>query len=174
MKTVPQLKDTVIKLEEQRPTIGNNIGTVRVDVKNVEQVRNEAILRGFSVTVDEPVERGGTNSGPGSLNYFVLGAASCFLTQMVKVSMIKNLKIDSMEITARAHTDTVKTRKFLDVIYDVRMTGDEAKEKLVDLLHEAEDRCFVHQTLKSSIPLTSNLSLNGTQIASHTLGPGTA
>ncbi|MGI0080024.1 MAG: OsmC-related (seleno)protein [Nitrososphaerales archaeon] len=174
MKTIPELREAVLKLDEQRGRMPRDVTTIRIDVRNLEQMHLEGLLEGFSVSVDEPPQRGGTNAGPSPLHYFLLGAASCFLTQMARVAIIKEMKIDSMEITARAHADRAKSRRFIDMIYDIRATGTETKDKTIELLHQAEEMCFVHNTLKSVIPMTSNLSLNGTQIATHTLGPGNA
>lgn len=85
---------------------------------------------------------------------------------------MRDLKIGTLEMTARGHVDLAKVGGHMtDVIYDVRLTGSENKEKLVEVLHEAEGMCFVHQTLKRAIPITANISLNGTDVTSHTVGP---
>jgi uncharacterized OsmC-like protein len=166
VKLIPDLTVRVLELEQRRTKLGGDIGTVRVDLRNVEQLRFQAHSEGFEVVVDEPTQRGGTNKGLHPLGYFILGAASCFLTQFARVAIIRKLKIDTMEMTARAHYDRTKLRRFTDIIYDVRLTGDESRKKVLDLLHEAENRCFAHQSLRQSVPLTTNLSLNGTLITS--------
>lgn len=173
LKTIPELRDAVVNPKAADPASsgGPSITTVRVDLRHVEQLKFEARTHdGFSIYSDEPTIRGGTNFAPSSLNYFVFGAASCFLSQMTKVCIMKNLKVDSIEITARGHVDRRK-RKFTEFIYDVRLTGSEARDNLTDLLHLSEEMCFVHQTLKDAIPLTSNVSLNGNPVASHRLEP---
>jgi len=171
VKTIPELIPAVIELEKQRGKPGGDIGTVRVDLTSVEQMRLEAETEGFKLSVDEPRQRGGTNVGLHPLGYFVLGAASCFLTQFARVTILKNQKIDSMEMTARAHYDRSKLRRFTDIIYEVRLLGSESEERAIELLHEAEDRCFTHQSLRRAVPLTTILSLNGKRIAISTLGP---
>ncbi len=170
MKTIPELSEAVLRLEDQRSKLGRQIGTVRIDLRNEEQMRHEAKAHDFILMVDEPPERGGTNMGLHPLGYFVLGCASCFLTQLARTTIIRNYKIDTLEMTALAHYDRGELRRFTDIVYNVRLTGSETKEKAIRLLHEAEERCFVHQTLKFALPLTSNLSLNGEDIASHTVG----
>jgi len=171
MKTIPELRETVRAREQRRLTLGRDIGTKRVEVKHVEQLRHEVATHGFNLVVDEPEERGGTHSGPDPLAYFVTGAASCFLNQFARTIIIRDLKIDSLEMTARAHYDMAKNREFLDFIYDVRLIGSETRENVSELMHEAERRCFVHQTLKKALPLTTNVYLNGERVVSHTLGP---
>ncbi len=171
MKTIPELRDAVVKNEEGRSKLGQPITTVRVDLKHIEQTKLEAKAGGFTIQIDEPAERGGTNTAPAPLNYFIMGAASCFLMQLVKVSMMKNLNVDGIEVIARGHLERVKKRKFTDIIYDITLIGSESPGNATELLHQAEEMCFVHQTLKDAIPVTSNMSLNGTPLTSHTLGP---
>jgi uncharacterized OsmC-like protein len=170
MKVVPELRDAVVRMDEQRKVPGKEITTVRIDLRTLEQLHHEAKAEGFTVHIDEPKERGGTATGCSPLHHFVIGAASCFLTQMARLTIVKNLKIDSMEILARAHADR-KSREFLDMIYDIKMTGSENKEEVIKLLHESEALCFVHQTLKKVIPLTSNLTFNGELLTTSALGP---
>lgn len=170
MKPIPELRKILV--ERYNPTTlpaEMQIGTWRVDIKNVEHVRHEARVRDWTFTVDEPPERGGTNMGLNPLGYFVLGAVSCFMSQLSKAAIVKDLKIDTMEITARAHTDMVR-RVFTDAIYDIRLTGEESVENATMLMHEAEERCFVHQTLKKAMKITDNLYMNGTLAATNTLG----
>ena len=175
MRTIPKLKDVVVEREKTRvASIGRDIGTKRADIKNIEHLRHEAKAHGFTLVVDEPPERGGTHKGLDPLGYFVVGAASCFLNQFARVIMIRDLKIDDLEITARAHYDMAKTRDFIDFIYDVRLKGSETDENVKGLLLEAEKRCFTHKTLGKAIPMTSNVSLNGALVTSHTIGPKTA
>ena len=131
MKTIPYLKDAVIKLDQNRGKM-EDIGTIRVDLKNVEQLKHEGKTSGFTVFVDEPGERGGTNTATNPLSYFLLGAASCFLTQIARSTIINNYNIDTMEVTARAHFRRA-TREFTEIIYDIRLTGQEDKERTIEL-----------------------------------------
>lgn len=150
---------------------GKAIGTVRVDLKNLDHLHHEGKTEGFTLNVDEPKERQGTGSGPSPLAYFLFGAASCFLNQMVHVADYNKFRIDGVDIVARAHFDRAGSRKFIDFTYDVSLTSPESKEKSIELLNLAEERCYIHQTLKSTLPLTSNLTLNGMRVMSHTVGP---
>jgi uncharacterized OsmC-like protein len=172
MKLIPELNEQLRKLEDWKSAgIGKQIGTIRVDARQMEQLRHEINCEGFTLTVNEPSKRGGTNLGLYPLGHFVTGAVACFLTNMAKAAILMNLKLDTMEITARGHYDRGPARTFTDFIYDVRLTGEETIENVTKLMYEAEERCFVHQTLKKALSLTSNMFLNGAQVATHTLGP---
>ncbi|HUI86963.1 MAG TPA: OsmC family protein [Nitrososphaerales archaeon] len=172
MKVIPELKQKIIEFDQMRSKGPQEIGTIRTDLRNVEHLHHEAKLREFTVTIDEPEKNGGTNTGPNPFGYFLIGAAACFFNQIAKVAIMKDLKVDTLEMTARGHVDLAKVGGHMtDIVYDVRLTGAETKEKLVDMLTEAEGMCFVHQTLKRAIPITANISMNGADVTSHTVGP---
>jgi len=171
MKIIPELKEIVVNYEQKQKTMGNDIGTGRVDVVNIEHLRHEATSEGFTFTIDEPSERGGTNKGLHPLGHFIIGAASCLLNQCVRETISKDLRIDTLKVTARAHWDRAKSRSFTDMIFDIKITGAESKENVTELMHAVEGRCFAHQTLKKAIPVTTNVILNNVKIASNTLAP---
>lgn len=172
MRVIPELKDAILGFDQARVKGTHERGTIRTDLRNIEQLHHEARLREFTVTIDEPQANGGTNSGPNPLGYFLIGAASCFFNQIAKITIIRGLKIDTLEMTAIMHLDLAKPGGHVtDMAYDLRLTGSETKEKLVGMLQEAEDGCFVHQTLKKAMPITSNIRLNGIGLVTHTIGP---
>lgn len=188
VKINPELLETIVKTqftdEGEEPKLEHKL-TFRADIRNIEHLKHEAISSNnseskFTFTIDEPPDRGGTNTGLHPLGHFVIGAAACFFNQLVKVAMVWKLNFDSMEITAIAHVrrkpqehQESNVREFTDFTYDVRLTGSEEIQTLEKLVVEGENRCYVHQTLKKAIPLTTNLFLNGTQVLSHTVGPNT-
>ena len=91
------------------------------------------------MTIDEPRSDGGTNP----LGYFLIGAAACFFNQIAKVIIIMDLKIESLDMAARSHfTLAKKGGHMTGMIGDVRLHGSETKEKLANMLQEAESMCF--------------------------------
>ena len=171
MKVISELKEIIVNYEAKQKTIGNNIGTGRVDISNVEHLRHEAKTEGFTFTIDEPEERGGTNQGLHPLGHVILGAAACLLNQCVRETISNNYKIDTLKIIARAHCDRGELREFTDMIFDIKLTGTESNENVVALMHAAESRCFIHQTFKKAIPVTTRMHLNDVRIAESTVGP---
>lgn len=173
MKTIPNLVEKVVDVDSRRAKKELETGTVRVDLKHLEQMKFEAKSEGFSYIIDEPGMQGGTNSGLKALGYFTIGAASCFATHVAKAIILNNLNIDTIEILARSHFDRSNTRRFTDIVYDLKLTGNETGEKLSELLTYAENTCYVHQTLKYILPLTTRVSMNGEELLTHTVGPET-
>jgi len=144
------------------------LGTLRVDVTRLEQKRLQGVYksgdRAFEIEIDEPEERHGTNQGPSPLAYFVAGTASCLLMQYVNVLEERPLAVESMKIVARAHNDRV-ARVFTDMVFRVSLSGPISTADAEQLARDASKRCFVENTLEKAIPLSTELELNGVQIA---------
>lgn len=153
--------------EERRGITEPRIGTQRVDVHAVEQMRFEASFGGFSFTIDEPRERGGTDAGLPPLAYFLAGAASCLLTQYTKLALEKGIPIDSLKAVTRGHFDRQLGGAFVDIIYDIELESDEKAEIIRKLALEAESMCYAHNTLKKAVRLETNLKVNGRPLMLH-------
>jgi len=104
LKTYPRLAAVVKKEDSERRSLTEpTIGTHRIDIELVEQLRFRASFGHFSFSIDEPPERGGTDAGLSPLAYFVAGAASCLMTQYAKLAVAKDVEIRSMKAVARGH-----------------------------------------------------------------------
>ncbi len=144
-----------------------NLGTERVDIKHLGELKFQIRKADFELIADEPADRGGTNTGPNPLGYFLAGAASCLMMQYARLATAKNIPLDQLEMTARAHFERRIRGSFTEAIYDVKIQSREDEARIVALSKEAEDMCFVHQTLlKAGVRMTTNVSLNGKEVAS--------
>lgn len=151
--------------EERRTIRAPRIATQRIDVRAVEQLRFDASFGGFSLTIDEPPERGGTGAGLPPLAYFLAGAASCLLTQYTKLALEKGIPIQSLKAVARGHFDRQLGGAFVDVIYDIDLESDADARTIKTLASEAELMCYAHNTLKKAVRMETNLKLNGKPLA---------
>jgi uncharacterized OsmC-like protein len=149
-------------------------GAIRVDLKHVEHLNFQGIAKeggNFTVEIDEPPERDGYGRGPTPLNYFLLGAGSCLLMQWAKLAAIEDLKIENLAGIARGHTDRRIDGYFTDFVFDIRMDGTESEERIREVARESERYCFVHNTLKRAVPVTTNVTLNGKLVYTSAMGP---
>jgi|GEM_PF-382141 uncharacterized OsmC-like protein len=151
------------------------VGTIRVDLKHKEHLNFQGFAKeggSFTLEIDEPPERGGHGRGPTPLNYFLLGIGSCLLMQWAKLSILENLGIDALEATVRGHIDRRIDGSFNDIIVDIRIRGrSEEAEKIRRVAKDCERLCFVHNTLRRALPLTTNIELNGQAVYKSTVGP---
>lgn len=140
-------------------------GAERVDISRIHHLQLEVRKRGFSFTVDEPAERGGTDQGPNPLAYFIAGAASCLINQFMTDAIYRGVDLQGVEMTARGHFNRKLGGSFSDIIYDLKLTSSASKESILSLAKEAEEMCYAHQTLKKAgVKMTTNLFLNGEKI----------
>jgi len=137
-------------------------GSERVDLRRINHLSLEARKRDFRFIVDEPEERGGKDTGPNPLAYFVAGAASCLVNQFLTDSIYRGVKLEDVEISARGHFDRRLGGAFTEIIYDIRLTSPSSREAIASLAEEAENMCYAHQTLKKAgVKMTTNIFLNG-------------
>ena len=90
--------------------------------------------------------------------------------QYTSVVIGKGIPVDQLKVTARAH-HSQQGRTFTDMIFQVHLEGGVSEEAAVSLAREASARCFVENTLNKSIPVTTEVHLNGKKILTSTRGP---
>lgn len=130
--------------------------------------------RDFEFVVDEPIERGGTDTAPNPLAYFLGGAAACLANHYVSAAIDDGLPLRSLSVSALGHFDRVLVDgAFRDVGYDVRIETDEPAETVRDLAVRADSMCFASNTLANAgVVLTTRLFVNG--VLTDTLRRGAA
>jgi putative redox protein len=162
LRTYPDLVAVVKREDSERRSLrAEEIGTHRIDIKLIEQLRLEASFGKFRFTIDEPPERGGTNAGLPPLSYFVAGAASCLMTQYAKLAIAKNVQLTSMKAVARGHFDRRMGGAFKDIIYEIAIESTASSDAIREIAREAELMCYAHNTLKNSVHMQTDLTLNG-------------
>ena len=90
--------------------------------------------------------------------------------QYTSLVIAKDIPIDSLKVTARAH-HSGEARAFQDMIFQVYLEGDCPEDQAEALARDASARCYVENTLNKSIPVTTEVSLNGKKILATTRGP---
>lgn len=158
----PRLVDTLRSYEDKRITArpGDSTGTIRVDVHTLGHLKLEGKMGRFQVISDEPEDRGGTDTGPSPLAYFLSGAAFCLIMQYARIIIIEKMDVDSVEMTLRGHFDRRISGSFDYLIYEIRLSGKDTPQKIKELAEKAEEHCYVHNTLKKAVKITSKISLN--------------
>lgn len=146
---------------ERRSLSEARIGAQRINIELIEHLRFRASFGKYSFTIDEPPERGGTGAGLPPLSFFLAGAASCLMTQYAKLAIAEDVTLKSMRATARGHFDRRIRGAFEDVIYEIEIESPASEDTIRKIAREAELMCYAHNTLKKSVHMQTNLSLNG-------------
>jgi uncharacterized OsmC-like protein len=123
--------------------------------------------RDFEFTVDEPLERGGADTAPNPLAFFLAGAASCLANHYVSLAIYDGLALTGLGIAAVGHFDRVLVGgAFRDITYDVRIETADPFDGADDLAQRADGMCFASNTLvNAGVLLTSRVRVNGTVVA---------
>jgi uncharacterized OsmC-like protein len=141
-------------------------GVTRVDFGPVDGLAFLATLpreADLSITMDEPLERGGTGTGLGPLNHFLAGAAGCLLAQLVKVAIAESLDVRFTGMNIRGDFRRDVGGGFEQIMQEVHTEGSLSKDDLELLTERAEGFCYVHNTLSKVIKITTVVYLNGAE-----------
>jgi uncharacterized OsmC-like protein len=161
----PELAAIVRNEDKERRNLRQaRIGTQRIDIELVEQLRFKVSFGRFCFTIDEPSERGGTDTGLPPLAHFVAGAASCLMTQFAKLAIASSVPISSMKAIAWGHFDRRIGGAFKDMIYEIAIESPAKADTIKRIAREAQAMCYAHNTLKKSVHMQTNLTLNGKRL----------
>ena len=108
----------------------------------------EVSARGHRVSVDEPVELGGEDTGFMPTELLCAALASCFTLAMGHVARKREIELPSLEVTVRAE------RAGRELRYErltIEARADMAADALADLVARAERFCWVSNTLSSGV-----------------------
>lgn len=165
MAGVGELEATIrehVRKRHEASDQGFLFGSERVDLKRMDHLTVEARKRDFEFTVDEPEERGGKDRGPNPLAYFLAGAASCLLNQLLTDAIFREVELGDVRLSARGHFDRRLGGAFTEIVYDIRITSPSSREAIASLASEAQTMCYAHQTLKKAgVKMVVNIILNG-------------
>jgi uncharacterized OsmC-like protein len=118
---------------------------------------------GASMTIDEPEARGGNGTGAGPLAHFLAGAGACLLTQYRKIAIAEALDIRFSGSTIRGDSRRDVGGGFEHIAQEIHAEGTITPAQLAALAEEAEAFCYVHNTLRGAVKLTTVVHLNGAE-----------
>lgn len=139
-----------------------SIKKVHVEVNMNDGFAIESNVRGHVARIDQPVQSGGTDSGPTPLEYLLLSLAGCVCTIGRIIANQRRLPVRSISARVEGELDIdVLLGKSnhqragfsgLKVIADIDadMTLDEKKH----FLHEIDKRCPISDNLQFITPVT--------------------
>jgi uncharacterized OsmC-like protein len=104
----------------------------------------------FHIEVDEPVEVGGTNLGPQPTDLFLASVASCFLLALGYAARKRSIELSDLSVRV---TGTYDGMRFSAVHVKASVGAPEAE--LAQLVHAAERVCYVTNTLRAGLELTT-------------------
>lgn len=133
--------------------------------------RSKVISRDVQMTIDEPIERGGTNEGPMPVEMVFAGLIGCTHVISNKLAAANDVTIVDMDIDVVTTMDSRGTRliepidiPFPDTVLNIKttMTGDQSNIEKV--IHSLKEHCAVSKMLRQSgTKVTENWTVNEQQ-----------
>ena len=124
------------------------------DVVSVSVAGYEArvTVRGHELTVDEPAEDGGKDTGPTPTELLLASLASCYTLALRWAAKHRSLPLGDVQVTASGSYNGLK---FAAIRLNV--AGDLPPGQESVLLRDASRVCYVSNTLAASVPVEITL-----------------
>ncbi|QYJ17257.1 hypothetical protein Rxycam_03099 [Rubrobacter xylanophilus DSM 9941] len=147
--------------------------TFTAGTRLVEGLRTEAEIRGFELTVDEPRELGGTNTGPNPVELVLAALGTCQEILYAVYAPRLGVELENVEVDVEG---TLDPRGFLGVAdearpgfqsvrYRVRIQSPSAPEKVRELVRLVEEHCPVLDIISNPVETSGSAELNGSPLA---------
>jgi uncharacterized OsmC-like protein len=159
--------------DRSREAIASNPNfTMRAVAELDEDLHLVARIGRFTIESDEPVERGGGDTAPAPLHYFLAGVAFCLLTQIVKFSPIYDVPLADAQVDVRGEFSAAgkyelsqETSAFTRVAVVIKICSDAPAEAVRGLIEHAERGCHASQSIRSAVPISLRVALNEKPLA---------
>jgi uncharacterized OsmC-like protein len=123
-----------------------------------------AKIRDFAITMDEPPELGGTDTGPNPVELLLAALGGCQEIVYRAYAAVMGLQIDRIEVKAKGYLDLRGLLNLADVpsgfseiIFETTIVSDEPEVKIQQLTAMVEQHCPVLDTLTSKVDVSGKV-----------------
>jgi putative redox protein len=123
-----------------------------VTIRQASRYAGEISIRGHSLHVDRPTEKGGTDEGPMGGELLMAGLGGCFLSNLLAAIRERDSAVDNIEIRVTSRNEGTPPRM---VAFELAVTADYEDEALMrKLLLIAERGCIASNTLRHAAEIS--------------------
>lgn len=126
-------------------------------------------IRGFNMTMDEPLELGGTDTGPNPVEVLLAALGSCQEIVYRAYAAIMGLEIERIEVHAKGYLDlrgllglAEVPAGFSQVSFTTLVVSDEPEEKIRELAEKVETHCPVMDSLMRPVEVSGKVEIKRT------------
>lgn len=124
---------------------------MKVVARRTEGYAHEVEIEGgHTIVVDEPLEAGGTDTGPSPTRLLAAGLASCIAVTMEMYAERKGWDIGPVEVDVDAEYEGYAPKSFAVSLKLPAELSEEQRERLLEIAR----RCPVHKVLTEQTPVT--------------------
>lgn len=124
---------------------------IRISVNRKGDTASEAHIRGHTVLMDRPEDKGGANQGPMGGETLLASLGGCFMSNLVAAAGAREVELGDVEL---AITGTMGGSPPVFERIDMTVIGSPGVESLEKLVAIAERSCITSNTLKQGLPVT--------------------
>lgn len=125
-----------------------------------------AQIRGFSVTMDEPLDLGGTDTGPNPVEMVLAALGACQEIVYRAYAAVLGLSIERVEVHAKGYLDLRGLLNLAEVpsgfsrlSFTTRIVSDEPEDKIRQLAELVEKHCPVMDTLSRPVEVSGKVEI---------------
>lgn len=166
-----EIKDAILQLIDtidKKPAVATSVFRASAfSEQDNFAVRSQ--IRGFTTTMDEPLELGGTDSGPNPVEMLLAALGSCQEIVYRAYAAVMGLKIDRIEVHAKGYLDLRGLLNLADVpsgfsqvSFTTRILSDEPEEKIRQLAEMVEKHCPVMDSLMREVAVSGKVEVQKT------------
>ena len=112
---------------------------------------SEATIRGHKVSIDRPLDKGGSDAGPMGGELFLAAIGGCFMSNLLAAINARKAEVSGVQTEVIAtHADAPARFTAVELCVSAECADRELFEKLVEI---AERGCIMVNTLKGKIDL---------------------
>lgn len=123
-------------------------------------------IRDFEINMDEPLELGGTDSGPNPVELLLSALGGCQEIVYRAYAAIMGLQIERIEVHAKGYLDLRGLLNLADVpsgfskvSFKTKIISDESEEKIRQLAELVEQHCPVMDTLMRGVSVSGKVEV---------------
>ncbi len=146
---------------ELRKNAGSHPVTLRATASLIQNTRLHGRIGKYQFDCDEPPARGGEDSAPSPLEYFMAGAAFCLLSQLVQFAPLYDVQFEDARIDFRASFDDSEKYNlagpgaaFQQVSIKIIIISPSPEIDIQKLIAHAERGCHAVQSLSTPVPVS--------------------
>ncbi|HEX2052180.1 MAG TPA: OsmC family protein [Actinomycetota bacterium] len=105
-------------------------------------------VRGFEIIADEPLDEGGTDTGPAPTDLLLAALGSCFAMAIYHAAKKRNVQLTDLQVRT---TGTYEGLRYSDIKVEIISNHD--PDELELFVERAKTWCYVSNTLRGDVNL---------------------
>lgn len=130
---------------------------IRVDSIWLGDKKSKASIRDFTLIIDNPKERGGTNLGPRPTETLLAALGGCFIIALSRIGERMRISLSDLQLELRGRINQ-ESHSVEKINISVRITADQNDQRRLErLVQIAREYCTVSKTLEAPTNITIEL-----------------